>query len=320
MELRHLRAFVAIADHGHYGQAAVSLRVTQPAITHRIQALERELGVQLLTRNARETRLTPVGEMFIHHARALVQIEDRALADLKDHEAGIAGRLRIAYLTLWDIGIPAAIVAEFRRRFPAVKLEMTSGYSQANMDRLVNGDVDFAFVSVSIGERKGIAIRPLERQELVAVMHPANRLMEMPFVPIELLRGQPMIGLSAGVNDPLAAKTVSWLANNIGAPPSIAREEPPDQMAAALADGANSIALMTVHRATISRNEGLDYRRLTPRPLIEYGIAYLRDNASPVAANLMRVVGEVSPPLPGEVPAGFELLSTRQESGRQVPG
>jgi len=52
LELRHLRAFVAIADTGHYGRAAATLKLTQPAITQRIQVLERELGVQLFTRNA----------------------------------------------------------------------------------------------------------------------------------------------------------------------------------------------------------------------------------------------------------------------------
>src|SRR6266851_4516242 len=87
LELRHLRAFVAIADTGHYGRAAASLKLTQPAITQRIQVLERELGVQLFNRNAREVSLTPSGEALIEHARSLVQIEDRALAALPDHQA-----------------------------------------------------------------------------------------------------------------------------------------------------------------------------------------------------------------------------------------
>jgi len=165
LELRHLRAFVAIAEHRHYGRAAASIKVTQPAITQRIQVLEAELGVRLLERNAREVRLTPAGETLIEHARGLVQIEERALAALRDHAAGIVGRLSISYLTLWDVGLPAEILAEYRRRYPAIKLDMTSGYSQTNVERLLAGDVDFAFVGVSIGEHKGIAIRPLDRHD-----------------------------------------------------------------------------------------------------------------------------------------------------------
>ena len=54
MELRQLRAFVEVASSGHFGRAAERLHVTQPALTQRIQALEGELGLQLLERNARE--------------------------------------------------------------------------------------------------------------------------------------------------------------------------------------------------------------------------------------------------------------------------
>src|SRR2546426_4272847 len=216
MELRHLKAFVAIADHGHYSRAAASLNLTQPAITERIQVLERELGVQLFSRNAREVRLTPAGATLMEHARGLLQIENRALLALKDHAAGIAGRLRMSYLTLWDVGLPASIVTEFRRRYPTVKLETTTGYSQPNMDRLRAGELDFAFVGVAIGESEGVAIRPLDRHEIVVVMNPNHHLTQMDPVPIECLRGEPMIAVSSGVNAPLAAASVSWLTKATG--------------------------------------------------------------------------------------------------------
>lgn len=302
---------MAIAEHRHYGRAAASIKVTQPAITQRIQVLEAELGVRLLERNAREVRLTPAGETLIEHARGLVRIEERALAALRDHAAGIVGRLSISYLTLWDVGLPAEILAEHRRRYPAIKLDMTSGYSQTNVERLLAGDVDFAFVGVSIGEHKGIAIRPLDRHELVLVMSPAHRFMEMERVPIDCLRGEPMITVSSGVNNPLAAASLSWLTKYIGEVPNIVGEEPPDQMAAALAQSGKAVSLMSEHRAEIARAAGLGYRRLTPTPLIEYGAAWVRDNPSPLLANLLTTVGDIAPPLPEELPAGSELIWPR---------
>jgi len=285
--------------------------MTQPAITHRIHVLEAELGVRLLERNAREVRLTPAGEVLIEHARGLVQIEERALGALRDHAAGIIGRLNISYLTLWDVGLPAEILAEYRRRYPAVKLELTSGYSQTNVERLLAGDVDFAFVGVAIGEHNGIAIRPLDRHELVLVMSPAHRFMEMESVPIDCLRGEPVITVSSGVNGPLAAASISWLTKYIGEPPNVVGEEPPDQMAAALAQAGNAVSLMSEHRAAIARADGLDYRRLTPKPLIEYGAAWVRDNPSPALANLLQTVDDIAPPLPADVPAGSELIWVR---------
>ena len=314
MELRHLRAFVAIADTGHYGRAAASLKLTQPAITQRIQVLERELGVQLFTRNAREVHLTPAGEALIEHARSLVQIEDRALAALRDHQAGIAGRLRISYLTLWDRGLPADIVAEYRRRYPTVKLDMTTGYSQSNMNRLVSGEIDFAFIGAAVAPGKGIVLRPLDRHEIVVVIPPAHRFAQMERVPIESLRGEPMISTTPGINPKLSAATFDWLTKFIGEPPNIVREEPPDQIAAALAQSGDAITLMTEHRAVIARTEGLDYRPLVPSPYIEYGVAYGRDNPSPAMANLIAIVEEIAPPLFAEMPGDSELLWGRQVS------
>src|SRR5260370_8474636 len=151
MELRNVRAFVAVADERNFGRAASSLNLTQPALSLRIQVLERELGIQLLRRNAREVHLTPAGEALLVHAKALVQEEDRALREMKDHVAGLAGRLRIAYLNVWNLGLPPRIVAEFRRRYPPVRLETTSGNSPLNAHRVLESELVSTFLAVPPG-------------------------------------------------------------------------------------------------------------------------------------------------------------------------
>ena len=308
MELRHLRAFVAIADTGHYGRAAASLKLTQPAITQRIQVLERELGVQLFNRSAREVSLTPAGDALIDHARALVQIEDRALAALRDHQAGIAGRLRISYLTLWDMGLPADLMAEYRRRYPTIKLEMTTGYSQSNMDRLVSGEIDFAFIGAAVAPRSGLVMRPVDRQEVVVVIPLTHRFAQLERVPIESLRGEPIVAVIAGINPKLNAAGVDWLTKYTGEPLNIIREEPPDQIAGALGQSGNAVAFMSLHRAVIARAEGLDYRPLIPSLFVEYGVAYARDNPSPPLANLLAIIEEIAPPTSADLPNDSELL------------
>jgi DNA-binding transcriptional LysR family regulator len=310
MELRNVRAFLAVAAERHFGRAAASLNLTQPALTQRIQVLERELGIQLLQRSAREVRLTPAGEALLEHARAIVQEEDRTLREMKDHVAGLAGRLRISYLSLWDVGMPANIVGEFRRRYPAIKLETISGYSHVNISRLLAAEVDFAFIGAAIGEQQGITLRPLDRHEVVLVMPPSHHLAKMASIPIDCLRGEPMIAVSAGVNVPLAAAVGSWLIKYTGEQPNIVRDEPPDQLAAALAQMGNAVTLMTKHRAPIALAEGLVYRPLTPTPLIEYGMAYRSDTPSPTLANLLKTIEDITPPTP-DLPAGSELIWSR---------
>src|ERR1700737_2275948 len=68
VELRQLRAFLEVANAQHFGHAAQTLKITQPALTQRIQALERELGVRLLQRSARGVRLTAAGEILLPYA------------------------------------------------------------------------------------------------------------------------------------------------------------------------------------------------------------------------------------------------------------
>src|SRR5260370_55310 len=133
MELRQLRAFLQVARAGHFGKAAAALRITQPALTQRIQALERELGVQLLTRSAREVRLTPAGEILLPYATNLIQVEDRAIRDLADSASGRTGKLRVAYLLHGDIATQGRSVAEFRRRYSDVAVDTSMTYSSSNV-------------------------------------------------------------------------------------------------------------------------------------------------------------------------------------------
>src|ERR1700681_2402000 len=114
MELRQLRAFVAVAGEGHFGRAAARLNLTQPGLTLRIQALEKELGAHLLERSAREVQLTAAGTALLPHARSLIRIEDRALRELRDQADGIEGRLRISYLSPGTVTFPGQVIAEFR--------------------------------------------------------------------------------------------------------------------------------------------------------------------------------------------------------------
>ena len=71
MELRQLRYFVAIVDHGSLSRAATVLHVAQPALTQQLRQLEEELGAQLLHRSAQGVLGTDAGEVFYEHAQAV---------------------------------------------------------------------------------------------------------------------------------------------------------------------------------------------------------------------------------------------------------
>jgi len=80
MEIRELRAFVAVAEEGSMSAAARRLHVSQSALSQTIQSLERQLGVQLLVRDYAGARPTETGKALLEEARALLDHHDRALA------------------------------------------------------------------------------------------------------------------------------------------------------------------------------------------------------------------------------------------------
>ncbi|MFD5761053.1 LysR family transcriptional regulator, partial [Streptomyces sp. NPDC127044] len=83
MDLDSVRTFVVAADAGQFQEAAAELAVTQQAVSKRIAALERNLGVRLFTRTARGAELTIDGQAFLPHARELLRVAERALATLR---------------------------------------------------------------------------------------------------------------------------------------------------------------------------------------------------------------------------------------------
>lgn len=83
MDLEAVRTFVAAADLGQFQGAADDLEVTQQAVSKRIAALEKELGVRLFTRTARGAQLTVDGQAFLPHARTLLHTAERAAAAVR---------------------------------------------------------------------------------------------------------------------------------------------------------------------------------------------------------------------------------------------
>src|SRR6266567_4376494 len=292
MELRQLRAFVEVATVGHFGRAAERLHLTQPALTQRIQALERELGVQLLERNAREVRLSPPGRVLLPHARQLVHTEAQALSELKAHSSGIVGRLRLAYQSAGDVAMAGSIIAEFRRRFPAVDVETVSGSSGPNLQLVQNHAADAAFALMTSARPNGIEARSIRREEVILALRSDHHLAHMEPIPVKALRREPM-GLPPAATNP----------------DLIAVSEDPTDLAVETVARSGSAAILAVRRyATMQPADGIVYRSMSPAPLIELAIAYRRDDPSPTLANLLRVVDELAPDGSFDQPEDGELI------------
>ncbi|KAB8182565.1 LysR substrate-binding domain-containing protein [Microbispora catharanthi] len=121
-ELRHLRYFVAVAEHLSFTVAARELHLAQQSLSQQIAALEHALGARLFDRDTRGTRLTEVGRVFLPEARAVLTRADAALETARKAVRGEIGRLRVAFLVSTANYMMPPVVRAFRERYPDVEL------------------------------------------------------------------------------------------------------------------------------------------------------------------------------------------------------
>ena len=97
LDLRLIGYFVAVADHQHFGRAAIQLHVAQPSLSRQIRHLERQIGVRLFDRTPQRTRLTAAGEVFLPRAKSLLRSAAQATAQARC--AAQPSRIAIGYTT-----------------------------------------------------------------------------------------------------------------------------------------------------------------------------------------------------------------------------
>ena len=95
LNLDQLRAFVEVVERGSFTAAAKELNLTQPAVTHQVQELERRFQVTLVERVGKRAHLTQAGEGLIVHARQLLEGDERAQMEMRKLNDGWLGRVRV---------------------------------------------------------------------------------------------------------------------------------------------------------------------------------------------------------------------------------
>ena len=175
VDLRQLRAFLAVADELHFGRAAERLRVAQPALSQQIRRTERELGVDLFVRTSRSVALTAAGRVLQGRARALLGQVRRDLDETVRVGRGEAGRLDVGFVvSALPLG-PIERVQAFRQRYPLVRVELTEGYTSTLLARIVRGELDLAVVRDPDPD-PAVRLLPFRTEAFVAAVPRGHRL------------------------------------------------------------------------------------------------------------------------------------------------
>jgi DNA-binding transcriptional LysR family regulator len=193
MEIRQLRAFVAIAELGTFTAAALRVHVTQAAISMQIRQLENELNARLFVRAPRRVMLTEAGEQLLHRARQILRDHDAALEEIAELAGAERGRLRIGSASaMVTTDILPNLLKEVRKQHAGAEVSVVSGTSEALVQQILAGEVDLAFVSLPV-EARGINTERLSEDQLVAIASPRHKLAKQRTISAYTLAGEKLI-------------------------------------------------------------------------------------------------------------------------------
>lgn len=193
MEIRQLKAFLAIAEAKTFTAGARRVNVTQAAISMQIKQLEDEVGLPLFVRTPRRVIVTEAGEYLMGRARRILREHDSALAEIAELGGVEHGRLRIGSASaLFATQQLPQILQGIRAKFPNSELGVTSGTSTALIEKIQHGEIDIAFVSFPV-DAPNIQTDLLFSDEIVAVAHPKHPLANERFISAAALAGEKLI-------------------------------------------------------------------------------------------------------------------------------
>ena len=291
MELRQLRYFLAVAEEQHFGHAAQRLHIAQSGLSQQIKSLERSLKTQLFVRDRRRVELTPAGEYLVEEARALLVRARRVEETLPLVDQGKGGLLRIATSSAGLHPLTGDLIDRFRERSPEVELHVVPGSGPQNLAALRHQFVDLAFVSFPFEPIDGLSLLPTGTLEIMIALSEPHRLASNERIPRRELLTEPFLTLPRTFNPTLMDHIHRSLFGDRKHPSLI---EVPDlseiTRLARLAHSEQLIGLGLPAEADL-RIPGLAHRRVEDQvPVVEYGLVWLDQYASPFATSFIESV------------------------------
>jgi DNA-binding transcriptional LysR family regulator len=192
VEMRHLRAFVALAEELHFGRASQRLYLTQPALSQTLRQLEASVGGRLVERTTRSVALTANGLAFLADARTVIAAYDTALARAARAARQEQGILRVGYQIGAALEIAPIVLRAYAERYPSVSVELREfdfGEPFAGLDV---GLVDVAFVKMPLEDER-LAYEFLEHETIFAGLAPSHPLAQRSSIAIAEILDDPIV-------------------------------------------------------------------------------------------------------------------------------
>ena len=199
LTLRHLAAFVAVAETRHFGRAAARLHLAQPAVSQQIRRLESLLGVRLLERDRRGTAVTEAGRALLPEARRVLAAADDAVEAAVAAARGDSGRLRLGVAPSANAAPVLDVLRALIDATPRLRVEVRELRQRELVDALRHGELDLAVGAVLRlpPSDTGISWRAVAREPFVIAL-PARHPLARTADPVSLtdIDGEPFVSFA----------------------------------------------------------------------------------------------------------------------------
>lgn len=295
MDLRQLRAAIAVAEHRHFGRAANTLRMTQPALSQAVKQLETHLGIALFDRDTRHVTINPAGEEFLGQARDALSLLETAATRARAAGRGEAGALAIGMVGSAMLAPIPRVLRTYRHHYPQVQVSFTELTTAGQVEQLRAGTLDVGFLRPPLPAPANteLELTTVSREPLLAALPTDHRLARRRRVPLRALANEPFVRtprhLGAGFYDQITA-----LCRQAGFEPHVAQEAVRmDTITGLVASGFG----VSIVPSSVARRPTADviFAHLSPNPApIELALAHPARNHSPLVANFVALVQDLT--------------------------
>jgi len=298
VELRHLRYFLAVAEELHFGRAAKRVHISQPPLSQQIRQLEEDLGIQLFYRTRRRVELTDAGRVFAGEVRLILEQVERATGMSQEATRGKLNRLVVACSPANSYFV-VKIFTAFAARYPDARLVVKSLVSFEQVEALRNNRIDVGFVSSPVDD-ESLAVETILREPLVVALPTRHPLSHRRRITLRALSGDTMIVFPLHMS-PGRYQLITGMCRRSGISLNILHEVDNLYTMLDLVAAGFGVCLM---RASVQgmAHKGVVFRELLHSPFVETGVAFRRENTSPVVSQLIEtskaVASVVSIPKP----------------------
>lgn len=148
VSLRHLKAFVAVAEHKSFTKASQALHISQPALSSTVKQLENAFGVRLFDRTTRQVALTDDAEFLLKNVQYLVNLFHKSIDEFANVAKYRHGKIAVSSLYSVTLRILPKILKLFGKMYPEVSVNIWDGNRTAILQQLAQDEVDFAICSI----------------------------------------------------------------------------------------------------------------------------------------------------------------------------